>query len=113
MVDWGVSTAMPWARDRLGHRWNLHAGPVVGWVRFDDATYADGSPHSDDGHAGVFRAEFDDTFAFGADAGIDFFLRECWGLTGGVQYLKVSAESDQFETDVDPLVVKLGLIYHF
>ena len=42
---------------------------MIGWLRFDDTVYADGTSHP-----GTFNAEFDDAFAFGADAGFDAFL---------------------------------------
>lgn len=91
-----------------GGRWNLHASPLLGFVRFDSATYADGTPLP-----GTFRAGFENRFAFGADVGFDAFLGDCWGLTGGAQYLKISTGAGDIDIDVDPMTLRGGVIYRF
>lgn len=88
--------------------WDFFLGPRIGFVRFEDGTYADATVKP-----GTVKASFDDSFAFGASLGFDRFVGECWGLTGGVEYLKVSTEADFLDVDVDPLVVKAGFVYHF
>lgn len=93
-----------WRNDR----WDLHAGPVAAWIHSKDATYSEGSPKP-----GTFHARFDDAFAFGAGVGIDAFVGKCWGWTAGARYLKASLKSDDFEVDVDPLILKAGFVYHF
>jgi hypothetical protein len=89
-------------------KWDVFVGPVIGYALFGDATYADNSATP-----GTFRASFDDSFAFGARAGFDRYFAECWGVTGGLEYLKVSTEADFLDVDVDPLIVKAGFVYHF
>lgn len=89
-------------------KWDFFIGPRIGFVRFEDGTYADATIMP-----GTFKASFEDGFAYGANLGFDAFLGECWGLTGGVEYLKVSTEADFLDVDVDPLVVKAGFVYHF
>lgn len=92
--------------------WGFFAGPVVGFVSFEDGSYANGTTKP-----GTFEVNFDDSFAFGARAGFDAFLGECWGITGGAEYLKISTEADfagrTRDVDVDPLILKAGFVYHF
>jgi hypothetical protein len=92
--------------------WDFFTGPVVGFVSLEDGSYADGTAKP-----GTFEANFDDSFAFGARAGFDAFIGKCWGLTGGVEYLKISTEANfsgrTRDVDVDPLILKAGFVYHF
>lgn len=92
--------------------WLFFAGPMVGFVSFEDGSYADGTTKT-----GTFEANFDDSFAFGARVGFDTFIGECWGITGGLEYLKFSTEADfsgrSRDVDVDPLILKAGFVYHF
>ena len=66
-----------------GPKWDFFAGPVIGYAQFEDGTYADTS-----NKPGTFRANFDDNFIYGANVGFDGFLGKCWGITGGLEYLK-------------------------
>ncbi len=91
-----------------GPKWDFFAGPVVGYAQFEDGTYADTSTKP-----GTFRANFDDNFTYGANVGFDGFLGKCWGITGGVEYLKVSTKAGFLDVDVDPLILKAGFVYHF
>ena len=64
---------------------------------------------------GTFHEEFDNALAFGASVGADAYFGEksCWGLSLGLDYLKLEASGDRIEVDVDPLVVKAGFVYRF
>lgn len=81
---------------------------MIGYAHFDDGTYADGTMKP-----GTFRAAFNDGFVYGANLGFDAFLGKCWGLTGGVEYLKASTKADFLDVDVDPLILRVGFVYHF
>lgn len=96
-----------WGRE--GRDWSLYASPVLAFVRFDSATFANGTPPK----PGTFKADFEDRFAYGVDFGFDAFLRECWGLTGGIQYLKLSTSAGDIDVDVDPLTLRAGVVYRF
>lgn len=95
-----------WGRE--GRDWSLYVSPVLAFVRFDSATFADGKPKP-----GTFKADFEDRFTFGVDFGFDAFLGECWGLTGGAQYLKLSTSAGDIDVDVDPLTLRAGVVYRF
>lgn len=90
--------------------WSFHLGPLVGLVHAEEASYADGSDQP-----GILHADYNDSLVFGLGAGIDVWFGECWGLTGDAQYLKARAEADDFgaEVDVEPLLVGIGVVYHF
>lgn len=121
---WQLDTHDHWIRDKdrvpmltvttgldyhwHGTKWDFHAGPVVGYAHFEDGTYADLSTKPE-----TFRAQFEDRFVYGAKAGFDSFIGRCWGITGGLEYLKIPARADFLKVDVDPLIVKAGFVYHF
>jgi hypothetical protein len=88
--------------------WDLFIGPMIGFSRFNSGTYPDDSPG-----AGTLHANFKDTFTYGANLGFDAWLGKCWGLTGGVEYLKLAAKARFLDVNVDPLLVRLGFVYHF
>ncbi len=88
--------------------WDFFAGPEIGFAHFGDGTYADGTLKP-----GTFPAAFEDKFFYGANLGVDALLGGCWGFTGGVDYMKSSTKADFLDVDVDPLILRLGLVYHF
>lgn len=120
---WTFDTPTRWHRDRdvvptlilttgpryhlPKNKWDLYFGPVVGFAQLEDATFADGSVIP-----GTFEAGFDESFVVGADLGFDAFLGKCWGLSGGLQYLKLQTETVGIDLDVDPLILKFGVVYH-
>ena len=88
--------------------WDFFAGPVIGYATIGDITYADGSAHP-----GTTRASFDDSFVYGVNVGFDVMRGKCWGFTGGAEYLKIPAKAGILDVDVDPLILRVGVVYHF
>lgn len=62
-----------------------------------------------------FHADFDGTFLWGAQLGIDvpFQRTSDWGFHGGVRYLVFDQDTDAGSIDIDPLVFEAGVAYHF
>lgn len=87
---------------------SFYVGPVVAFARLDSATLADGSAKP-----GTVELDFDDEFGYGIELGFDTFFKDCWGWTVGGQYLKLSTEAQGIDVDIDPLLVKTGLVYRF
>jgi hypothetical protein len=90
--------------------WRLFGGPSVGYALFSTGSYADGTMKP-----GTFEVDFDDSFVYGAELGFDALLGKdnCWGFTGGLEYLVLAAEDRGIELDVNPLIAKMGLVYRF
>lgn len=86
-------------------KFDLYVGPTIGYVFWDSID------------SSVFPSSIptDDSFAIGANAGIDVPIGESpWAFAGGLGYLVtelgVQGGSD---IDVDPIQIKVGLSYSF
>lgn len=96
-------------------RADFYVGPVAGWVRYGDLEIRARGGFTE---PTAFRVPTDDSFAWGAHAGLDLPLgSRGLFLNAGLTYLKTEVKTvpeDAFPRfDLDPLVTHLGLGYRF
>ncbi len=88
-------------------RADVFLGAFVSAVDYGDATYSDLDLS--------FRNDLGSDTGFGAKVGVDipFSWESPWAITGSLRYIATSAEVDNVDLDVDPLIFTLGLAYKF
>ena len=86
-------------------RFDLYAGPLLGYVWYD----------------AMYGAKIDDHFIYGLGAGLDVGLGDRWAISGGVRFIQAEAEFREAtgslkgigEINVDPWQVEIGVAYRF
>ncbi len=85
-----------------GDTYRLYAGPEVAYVTYGQISAPD-------------NTKFSNEFTFGVKAGVDVPINDVWSFNATAEYLLMDAEIDGVDAKLspDPVIVSLGVSYHF
>ena len=114
-IDWfAITTGVNYHFLEPDSKFDLWAGPFLGFVSFDDASY-----HADTVEATTqaTTVKFDDAFTWGLQVGFDVPARNGWAFFGAVRWFSLELEptnvNDAFDFNLNPLMWNAGVSYRF
>ena len=114
-IDWfSITTGVNYHFLEPESKFDLWAGPFIGFVSFDDVTY-----RADDvaGSTDPTRVKFDDAFTWGLQVGFDVPARKGFSFFGALRWFSLELEptnvDDTIDFNLNPLMWNAGVSYRF
>ena len=83
--------------------WDLHFGPTLSYVRWNDLDRPGKIPNLD----------VDNEWAVGIQAGLDYRVYRSLWVVGGLRYSQLDVQRSTGSVGVDPLIARVGLAVRF